>query len=155
MANKERALDIFHLLGEIDKKKYETWDNLTDEQKKELSPLIVMRWMAGTSDPFQLIMLNDLVNLAVFNLGDHKQFLLELLTACSSGKQKRYSWVNYKLTAGGKRKLATQLVAEHYNFSLKQAEESVQLFSNDELLELAELQGWQKEDIKSLQKELK
>ena len=152
---KERALDIFHLLGEIDKKKYETWDNLTDEQKKELSPLIVMRWMAGTSDPFQLIMLNDLVNLAVFNLSDHKQFLLELLTVCSSGKPKRYSWVNYKLTAGSKRKLATQLVAEHYNFSLKQAEESVQLFSNDELLELAELQGWQKEDIKLLQKELK
>ena len=35
MAAKERALDIFQLLGDIDKKNYGLWDKLTDEQKKE------------------------------------------------------------------------------------------------------------------------
>jgi hypothetical protein len=151
---KERALDIFHLMGEIDKKKYDIWDKLNDDQKKEFSALITMRWMAGTTDERQIIFLNELVNLAVFSLPEHKQLLMELLTVCSSGKPKRYSWVNYKLTAGSKKKLAVQLVADHYNLSLKEAEDSVLQFSTEELLELAEIQGWQKEDLKNLKKEV-
>ena len=151
---KQRALDIFQLLGEVDKKKYDIWDKLTDEQKKEFSALITMRWMAGTTDARQIIFLNEIVNLAVFSLPEHKQFLLELLTVCSSGSSKRYSWVNYKLTAGSKKKIAVQLVADHYNLSLKEAEDSVLNFSPEELMELAEIQGFQKEDLKNLKKEL-
>jgi hypothetical protein len=151
---KKRALDIFHLMSEIDRKKYDIWDHLTDDQKKEFSPLVTMRWMAGTTDERQIVFLNEIVNLAVFNLPEHKEFMLKLLTVCSSGSTKRYSWINYKLTSAVKRKLAVQLVATHYNFSLKEAEDSVQLFSADELLELAEAQGWQKDDVKALKKEL-
>jgi hypothetical protein len=153
---KERALDIFQLLGEIDSKKYETWDNLTDEQKKEFSSLVTMRWMAGTTDERQIIFLNEIVNLAVFNLGDHKELLLKLLTVCSSGSKKRYQWVNYKLGGSSKKsKRAVQLIADHYRCSLREAEDTLQLFSPAELMELGEAHGLQKDEMKELQGELK
>jgi hypothetical protein len=156
MATKERALDIFMLLGELDRKNYGLWDSLSDEQKKEFSPLVTMRWMAGTADQRQLIFLNEIVNPVVFNLGDHKELLLKLLTVCSSGSRQRYSWINVKLSGTSKKsKLSTSLVAEHYRLSMKEAEDVVKLLSPIELMELGEQQGWQKDELKDLQKELK
>lgn len=153
---KERALDVFGLLSQIDSKDYDIWDKLTAEQKKEFSPLVTMRWMAGMGDPVQLIFLNEIVNTSVFQLGDaHKEFLLKLLTVCSNGKSKRYGWVNYKVSSGKKNKRSVELIAEHYKLSLNEAQESRALFSPEEILELAELQGLQKDEIAELKKELK
>lgn len=150
---KERALDIFWLLDKIDKKDYHIWETLTEEQRKEFSPLVTMRWMTGTSDPMQLLFLNEIVNLSVFSLPEHKEFLLKLLTVCSNGKSKRYQWINYK-TGTKKPKKAVQLLAEHLNVSEKEAEDSLRLFNAEEVLEVAEQHGWQKDEIKELKKEL-
>jgi hypothetical protein len=46
---KERALDVFQLLAQIDSKNYEIWDSLNDDQKKEFSPLVVMRNGPGSN----------------------------------------------------------------------------------------------------------
>lgn len=152
---KERSLDIFDLLAQIDRKNYDIWDKLTEEQKKELSPLVVMRWMAGMSDPMQLIFLNEIVNPTVFPLGTHKELLLKLLTVCSNGKSKRYQWINYKLSGERKAKTSTRLIAEHYGLSIKDAEDARRLFTNEDLMELAELQGFQKDELSALKRELK
>lgn len=153
---KERTLDVFTLLDQIDKKNYYIWDSLTEEQRKEFSPLIVMRWMAGCTDPAQIVFLNDIVNVSVFSLGsNHKEFLLKLLTVCSNGKTKRYNWVNYKLGGSKKMKKAVELISTHYRLSPKEAEDTRRLFNDEELLELAEAQGWQKDEIKELQGELR
>jgi len=154
MSEKKRALDIFYLLGEIDRKNYTVWDTLTDEQKKEFSPLVTMRWMAGTTDQRQLIFLNELVNTSVFNLGDHKELLLKLLTVCSGGDKKRYQWINYKLTSNKKAKRAVELVAQHHRVSLREAGQLVKLYSPKELMELAESHGLQKEELRDLKKEI-
>ena len=151
---KERALDIFQLLGKIDSKNYNLWNELNEEQQKEFSPLVTMRWMAGTDDPFQLIMLNEVVNPTVFNLPDHKELLLKLLTICSNGNQKRYSWVNYKLTSTKKSKKAVELISSYYGMSLKEANDSLRLFSPEEIQELGELHGLQKDELKDLKKEV-
>src|SRR5574343_300988 len=113
-----------------------------------------MRWMAGTTDQRQIIFLNEIINLAVFNLPEHKELLLKLLTVCSSGKPKRYQWVNYKLTSTKKNKKSIELVSEHYRISLKEAEDAVKLFTPAELMEMAELQGFQKDELKELKKEV-
>lgn len=152
---KERALDVFQLLARIDQKDYDIWDSLSDDQKKEFSPLVVMRWMAGTTEPVQIIFLNEIVNISVFQLGEHKELLLKLLTVCSNGKPKRYSWINYKVAGGKKSKRATELIATHYNMSLKEANDSRRLFSPEEILELAEIHGLQKEEIAELKKEIR
>ena len=150
---KERALDIFQLLGEIDKKNYGLWDSLTEDQKKEFSALVTMRWMAGTTDERQIILLNEVVNVSVFNLPKHEELMMKLLTVCSSGSKKRYSWINYKLS-GAKKKKAVELIAEHYQMSLKDAEDTVKLFTPDEIIELGEDMGLQKDELKLLKKEV-
>ena len=152
---KERSLDICVLLAQIDRKNYDIWDKLTEEQRKELAPLVVMRWMAGMSDPVQLIFLNEIVNPTVFPLGTLKELLLKLLTVCSNGRNKRYQWINYKLTGEKKSKLSVKLIGDHYGMSQKDAEDARRLFESDEILELAEMHGYQKDEIAALKKELK
>lgn len=151
---KERALDIFFLLGEIDRKNYSIWDSLTEDQRKEFSPLVTMRWMSGTTDQRQLVFLNEIVNTSIFNLGDHKELLLKLLTICTSSNKQRYSWINYKSSGSKKNKLSVELISTHYQMSLKDAEDSFRLFSKEEIMELGEIQGFQKEELKLLKKEL-
>lgn len=152
--SKTRALDIFTLLGEIDRKNYGLWDTLSEEQKKEFSALVAMRWMAGTTDQRQIIFLNEIVNTAVFNIGDHKELLLKLLTVCASGGKRRYTWINFKVGGSKKIKRSVELVAEHYHMSNKEAEDTARLFSPQELMELGELQGLQKDELKELKKEV-
>lgn len=153
--SKERALDIFVLLDQLDRKNYELWETLTDEQRKEFAPLVVTRWMAGCDDAFQIVMLNEVMNIAVFPLGDRKSLLMRLLTVCSSGRRKRYKWVNFK-TGGTKQcKRAIELIAATYHLSRSEAADTLKLFKPDELIALAEETGWQKDEIKELQKELK
>lgn len=154
---KDRALDIFTLLEQVDRKNYHIWDSLTEDQRKEFSPLIALRWMAGCTDPVQIIFLNELINPTVFTFGpEKKELLLKLLTVCSNGKPKRYQWINYKLGGSSKKmKKAVELVMNHYRLSPKEAEDSRRLFSDDEILALAEEQGLQKDEMLELKKELK
>jgi hypothetical protein len=50
----ERKLDLFWLLGELNKKNYELWDKLDDDQKKEISFYTLTMWLACTNDFEQL-----------------------------------------------------------------------------------------------------
>jgi hypothetical protein len=153
---KERALDVFQLLARLDKKDYQIWDTLNEDQQKEFSAFITMRWMSGTSSAYQLVLLNELVNTTVFALPQHKELMMKLLAVCSDGSSKRYSWINYKMTSGSKKsKLAIKLVASKYNINESDAEDTVKHFNTEELIEMGESMGWQKDEIKELQKELK
>jgi hypothetical protein len=153
---KERALDIFALLDQVDRKNYHIWDSLTEEQRKEFSPLVALRWMAGCTDPVQIIFLNELVNPTVFTFGqEKKELLLKLLTVCSNGKPKRYQWINYKMGGSKKMRRSVELIMNHYRMSPSEAEDSRRLFSEEEILELAEAEGLQKDEILELKKEFK
>lgn len=155
MASKERALDIFWLLGQLDKKRHDVWDELTDEQRKEVSPYMILRWLAGNLDePEQLVNLADEAAPLVFDFGNDKELMLKVLTACTVGGPKRYSWVNFKVAGGKKSSLAQRLVEEAYKLPPKQAKEVMPLFSKEQLFELAEQQGWQADEVKELKKEL-
>jgi hypothetical protein len=156
MATKERALDIFWLLDQFNRKDYSLWEKLTDEQKKEFSPLVVMRWLAGTDDPAQLIFLNEIVNVSIFSLPNHPELLFKLLQVCCQGATRRHSWINYKVSGSSKKsKRSVELIAAHYHLTLKEAEDSRRLFSPEEILELGELHGLQKEELNELKKEIK
>lgn len=155
---KERALDIFDLLSKVDRKDYDLWNKLTDEQKKEFSPLVVMRWMAGCEDPYQLIVLNEIVNTTVFSIGakpERKDLMLTLLTVSSNGRSKRYKWKPYKVSGSKKQSMSVELIAKHYRMSFADATEALKLFTPDEVIEVALAQGWQKEEVAELKKELK
>jgi hypothetical protein len=84
MTTKAYKTDIFDLMRRIDKGDHQLWSKLTEEERKGLSPLLVMKWMSGTSDLRQIVFLNTLANVVVFPLAKHPELLLKLLTVCSS-----------------------------------------------------------------------
>jgi hypothetical protein len=150
----ERALDIFWLLGQLDRKNHDVWEGLTEEQRKEVSPYVILRWLAGNvEEPEQLVNLADIAAPYAFEFGDEKDLMLKVFAACTVGGPKRYNWVNYKVTAKRKNR-AVGLVAETYKWPLRHAAEALHMFTNEELLELAQLQGWQADEVKDLKKEL-
>lgn len=150
---KDRTLDIFALLGALDVKDYDAWDKLTDEQRKEFSPYMVLRWLAGTRDERQLVFLNELANPLVFPFGtQHKELLLRLFAVCTDGQRKRYAWRNFKSSKKASR--ALQVVKERYGYGDREAKDALKLLSSTDVLELAERLGWQKDEVVALKKEL-
>lgn len=153
MAAKERTLDIFWLLGQLDAKNFDVWDTLTEEQRKEVSPYVIMRWLMGCAEPEQLVMLGDIANPCLFDFNDKKDLMLKILTTCTAGGSKRYKWVNPKGSSKTASK-ALRLIASAYGMPLRHAADVRPLFKPDELIALAEAQGFQKDEIAELKKEL-
>lgn len=150
---KERTfkLDIFELLAQLDRGNYSYWDALTEEQRKAFAPLVVERWMSGTSDERQVVLLNEFVNPYVFALGKHPQLLMQLLTVASSKSPRRYYWLGVKSMQ--KRVESYRVMQEYFEISSKEAK-FYDLPPGEELLKMAEELGWQKEEMNKLQKEI-
>jgi hypothetical protein len=152
---KERTfkLDIFQLLGSIDNPRSgDVYDNLSDDEKKGFAPLVVMRWMTGTSDERQVMLLNEFVNPYVFPLGKHPQLLMQSLQVASSKKSKRYGWLGVK--GGKKSTLANAVIAEYFDYSTREVALLNPRPSSQEILQMAEELGWQKDEGAKLKKEL-
>jgi hypothetical protein len=154
-APKARALDLFGLLGKIDRKNYDLWDNLSEAERKEFSPFMTAKWMSGTTSDVQVIFLNTLVNHLLFSIGDHKELMLKVLTACSDGRQKRYTWKAAKSKGVTKKKKSVALLVEYYNYPTRRALEVVDLHSQQDLVSMAEELGYDDAEIKEIKKESK
>lgn len=147
-------LDIFGLLNSLNSAKSgDIYSKLTDDERKGFAPLVVMRWMSGTSDEQQIMLLNEFTNPYVFALGKHPHLLMQLLQASSSKTNKRYQWLGVK--SKKKNTESIQVVAEYFEMSLREARNLNPFPSADEIVRMAEELGYQKTEIASLQKELK
>ena len=145
-------LDIFALLSAIDSpKSKDIYSNLTDDEKKGFAPLIVMRWMSGTSDERQIILLNEFVNQYVFSLAKHPHLLMRLLQVASSKTNKRYQWIGIK--SSKKNKLSQKVVQEYFEMSAREVNLLNPFPPESEIMQMAEELGWQKEEITALKKE--
>lgn len=145
-------LDIFRVLSDVDRGDLKLYSKFTDEEKKGFPPLVVMRWMTGTSDQRQIIALNTFTNPYIFSLGKHPELLAQLLSACSSKQQRRYGWLGIK--SGKKKTLARQAVMEYFDYSSLEMRKLTELPPSSEIMEMAELLGWQKDELAKLKKEL-
>jgi hypothetical protein len=147
-------LDIFDLLGKLNNPKSgDIYSKLSDEEKKGFAPLVVMRWMSGTSDEQQIMLINEFANPSIFALGKHPHLLMQLLQASSSKTNKRYQWLGIK--SKKKNVEALRAVQEYYCMSIRETKGLNPFPSQDEVLRMAESLGWQKEEITKLQKEYK
>lgn len=152
MEKKKHSLDIFEVLKQLDRKNFEVYENLTEEERKSFSPLVIMRWMSGISDQRQVYFLNTIVNPLVYNLGDHRGLLAKLLSVTTDGKVKRYQWQAMK-SKKNSHKYSLKVITEFYGYSMREANKVKHLISKDDLIEMAENLGWTKNDIKELKKE--
>jgi hypothetical protein len=90
-------LSIWNEMKALDSKDYVYFDKLTDDQKKEFSPYLLMRWgstVEGNNDisKYYAVATNEFVNLNFWQLQKHKK--LQWLSLCAVspklGKQKHY-----------------------------------------------------------------
>ena len=152
--NTTRAIDIFEILKRIDLKDRNFYSNLDDAQKKAFVPVVIMQWLVCCDNDLQRLLVNEYVNKYVFKLYKHPEILYQLMICCSSGKPKFYKW-NKVLRKSSKFPKSIELLKKHLSISTKRAEQDLQLIPNEQLIMLACEMGYQKDELKDLQTELK
>lgn len=104
------ALDIKRELNAVDQRNYEFFDRLTDQEKKEFSPYVLMRYVSNVnSDQFFqehfIEMTNELVNKNHWQLSkDHKPLLWKLFAGCGAGENMYHPYL-----AAGKKEKANKI----------------------------------------------
>jgi hypothetical protein len=147
-------LDIFDLLGKLnDPRAGDIYERLSDEEKKGFAPVVTLRWMSGTSDERQIMLLNEFVNPYIFSLGKHPHLLMKLLQVASSKTPKRYNWLAVK--SKKKNVLAQRAVEEYFDITPRDVKMMNPFPPEAEVIQMAELLGWEKEDVNKLKKEYK
>lgn len=150
----EYKLDIFDLLGKLNSPRSgDIYSKLSDDEKKGFYPLIVMRWMSGTSDERQIILLNEFVNPYVFSLPEHQHLLMKLLQVASSKTSKRYQWLGIK--SNTKKAESFKVVQQYYEMSFREVKMLSPFPTDEELISMAEELGYTKDEMTKLKKELK
>lgn len=147
-------LDIFKVLSDLSTGDHFTYRKLSDDEKKGFAPLVVMRWMTGTSDTSQIITVNEFANKMIFPLGKHPELLAMLLASCSTQKRpRRYNWVGIK--SSKKKTLARQVIMDYLGYSSQEMRKITVMPPSEEIIQMAEELGMQKEEMTKLKKELK
>lgn len=152
---KQYKLDLFNFLKHLSKKNVKFYGTLSEEEIKEISPLIIMRWMSGTSDARQVYFLNEIMNPFVFSLGKHKELLVNLMTICASGREQRYKFNKIKSKKTTRSPKCVAVIKEMFSYNTIDALEAFSMISNDDVLSFAEQLGRQPTEITAIKKELK
>lgn len=150
---KEKKLDMFEVLKQIDSGNRTFLDTLEDDVKKEFVPLLTMRW-ASSAGGMQAVLLNELVNPMVFKANGHPDLLYKLMVASSSGKQRRYRWIKSKSKVKAN-KLTIKTIANYYQCTAKDAGYYAKRLPLEDILEMAEALGYDSDAIKELKAENK
>ena len=149
----EYKVDIFDVLNRISCGEKDIWEKFSDEERKAISPLIVMRWLSGTSNQRQIVYLNTLVNHLIFVLAKHQDLLFKLMASCTDKRPARYQWIGQK-KAGPSKKLTIKAIQQYYGYSQREANSVAHLLVKDDIIQMSESLGWEKDEITKLKKEL-
>ena len=143
--------DLFKGLDSLSKNDYHWYQNLNDDGKKAVAPLVLTRWLSGTNDYLQIIKINIIANPYIFSLGNEKALLCKLLAA-STTQPRRYQWLKGPGSANSS--LVLKIISEYYDVSLREAALYVDTIDKNDLLEMAEELGAEKDILAKLKKEI-
>lgn len=155
MPDQKYKFDIFKILERLSVKDRAFFDNMSEEDLKALQPLVLMRWLSGTSDARQIFFINEIANSMIFPLSKHKRLLLDLLMVCSSGKSKRYFWNKAKNNKKTSMPLTIGVINQYFGYSTLEAMLALPNLKDEDILGYATYLGYQTTEIKALTKELK
>lgn len=146
-------LDIKRELAAVDMRDFDFYDNLSDAEKKEFSPYILMRYVSnvnGSRDiqEWFVEMTNELVNKNFWDLSkDHKGMLWKLFAACGVGTKFYHPYL-----AASKKEKANKiekLLAElHPTYKMEDIKLLASLMTKQDKEELFDKMGFDKKQRK-------
>lgn len=146
-------MDIFEILKQLNNKNISFWDDLSEKEQRGVAPLVLMRWLSGTTDPVQIMLLNEVVNPLIFLLAKHKKLLWCLLTVCTTNPHQRYTWSKIKY-AGGNQTNTVTCIKKYLKISSRRAAELVNLVKPSDIILMAEELGYTDQEINKINVEL-
>ena len=144
---------IFQILGYINNGS-SYFEDLPDDQLKDLHPYVLTRWLAGSNDPSMVLYVNEVCNGPNNGLSKHKRLLLRLLQT-TRGASARPQWIAPPKRGSKGGSLTIQVIQESLGCSKREAALHVEGLSTETIVAEAERLGWQKEEMKKLNLELK
>ncbi len=91
-------LDIKVEMRHADLRDIHFYNNLPDSQKKQIAPVVLMRWFSNIPDSSpamadSLVMLNEVLNKNFWNLSKHVGLQWKLMALCGSGRVQNHGWI--------------------------------------------------------------
>jgi hypothetical protein len=100
-STKKRALDLNRVLTAIDQKNYNFYDNLTDQEKKEFSAFVMMRFISNSTgdqdiQEWFVEMTNEFVNKNFWDISKFPDLTWKLCSAVGVGATMRHQYLGTK-----------------------------------------------------------
>jgi hypothetical protein len=151
-------LTIKEEMRAIDTKNRSWYDSLTDDEKKKLSPWVLMRYTSNVKhdisdfEEHYLEWTNELVNVHFNTLRHHSELQFKLMQTVGLGKIMFHPWIAPGKKGGDSTK-AHQTLGEIYkHLNGDEIDILVNQHSKEELTDLLEQYGYKPADIKKILK---
>jgi len=143
---KKYTLNIFEVLDRADRGEIDWYRGLNEEERKEFKPWLVQRWIS--SKKLQLI--NEITNPSIGSLPPDLAWRL----FCAIGIPGTRNYKFPPTSRAVQKDPILELISKSYGVSKKVAKTYLPILSSQDILELAEEQGWEKKEIKALKARL-
>ncbi|VVC05085.1 Uncharacterised protein [uncultured archaeon] len=151
-------LSIWNEMAALDRKDYDYYNRLTDEQKKQFSPYLLLRWgsmIEGNSDlqKYYLLAANSFTNQNFWSIQKHKK--LQWLVCCTMspecGKQ-RHGWIAGKKEKKSSDDLRKILLSLYPVLKSDEIDLLLKIHSSEEIKKWLKEVGLLEKESKNLQK---
>ena len=151
---KGKKLDLFKVvLPQIDLRNKDYYASLSAEEKKEISPYVLMRFMSSVKQQslvdHHLIMVNEIVNRDFSCFSKHPELQWKLLCLCGAGTKQFHPWVPPGRKQA-KSKVQEALFKLHPHYKSDDLDLLEELMTDDEKTELFRSAGYDDKEIAEL-----
>ena len=157
MVTKTNKLPLKDILAAIDMNAKNVWDELSDDERKQVSFYLLNRYVSAikgkTEDKqLQIFKTNQYYNKNFFTLSKHKKLLWYLLcmTANTSKSIRYHEWIGYKFKESNNNKAFKFLEKLYPNKKIDELRLLASINTTQELKQLAEDLCMSKDQIKKL-----
>lgn len=147
-------LELKDILGALDCGAKEVWDELTDEQRKQIAFFLLNRYMSSVRSSNRevqehfVLTVNEYFNKNFFNLNKHPKLLWQLLCMCSHENKKimYHEWIGFKKKTGNNKR--TKFLLEIYpNKKQDEIEMIDAMITDKEFKDLCRKHGMEESEI--------
>ena len=144
---KQQKLPLKDILAAIDMGALTVWDELSEDEKKQVSFYLLNRYVSVVQGPREkqelaVFKTNEYYNKHFFTLQKHKKFLWQLLCLAGNTKNLEYhNWIGFKKKEGSNTNTIKFLTSLYPEKKLDEIELLAKISTKKELLQLAKDNG--------------